>query len=156
MSIYFKALASALFLSTAVLGAAVDSSENLQKRAQLEGISISFNRGNVNWTGLATQGVSFTYIAATGGYGKLDGTLVVQNADISSQATRTLISPRSSLAPEMPVSFAVLTTSPFLVSPLAHNRPTTLLPTAETGLAMTSPSRVPSKSVVGVLTSQIR
>jgi hypothetical protein len=155
---YLKALASALLLSgTVAFGAAIGTSENLQKRAQLEGISISFNRDNVDWKDLAAQGLSFTYVAATGGYGKRDAcTLVSWNpTNASFQAIRTLISPRSLLGPQLPVSFVVLTTSPFFPSLLAHSRQITLSPTVETGLTTASPSRAASKSAVGVSTFQI-
>lgn len=71
MLFHLEALAAALFLSTtAVLGAAVGFSENIHKRAQPEGVSISFYEDNVNWTGIATSGHSFAYVVATGGYGK--------------------------------------------------------------------------------------
>lgn len=78
MLFHHEVLAAALFLSTtAVLGAAVGFSENIQKRAQPEGVSISFYEDNVNWTSIAASGHSFAYIVATGGYGKCNSTHVV-------------------------------------------------------------------------------
>ena len=148
MSIFLKALVSALLLSPLAFGAAVGIPEDLQKRDELEGISLSFFRDNVNWNDLAAQGLSFAYIAATGGYGKWDGTTFVRNADISLQATKTPVSLRSLPVPQLPVSFVVPTTSPFSPTPLAHSRRITLSPTVETGSTMVSPSQVPSKSVV--------
>lgn len=72
-----KALAPALLLSTAVVGAAVGSAEHLQKRAQPKGIDVSSNQGSVNWNTVVSSGVSFAYIKATEGTSRLNPVLVV-------------------------------------------------------------------------------
>ena len=146
-----KALASALLLTATAFGVAVDSGEHLEKRAQPKGIDVSSNQGSINWKTVAAKGVSFAYIKATEGTSKDDYMLVARNADIAFQATRTLPSPPSTPAPPMPVSFAVATTSPSLIGPLALLRPSSLLPTAEAGAVMGSPFRVLSTSNVRVV-----
>lgn len=71
MSSYLKAFTVALSLSTAVvLCTTVELSESIQKRAQPEGVSISFYEDNVNWQDTAASGHSFAYIVATGGSSK--------------------------------------------------------------------------------------
>ena len=78
-----KALASALLLSTAAFGLAVDSSEHqLVKRAQPKGIDVSSNQGTINWRNVADKGNSFAYIKATEGTSKSDGVPVVWSADV--------------------------------------------------------------------------
>ena len=69
-----KSLASALLLSTAVLGAAVQGcTRDLHKRAQPKGIDVSSYQGNVNWNAVVANGVSFAYIKATEGTGERGG-----------------------------------------------------------------------------------
>jgi len=72
-----KTLASALLLSTAVVG----SAEHLAKRAQPKGIDVSSNQGNINWKTVAANGVSFAYIKATEGTGTPGGVPVVLSTD---------------------------------------------------------------------------
>ena len=146
-----KALASVLLLSTVAFGAAIGSTEHLEKRAQPKGIDVSSYQGNVNWNTVVANGVSFAYIKATEGTSKGDGTLAVRGANISFQPTRTRTSPPSTLAPPMPVSFVVATTLPVLISPLVLLRPTSLPPTAEVGVAMVSPSQMLSISNVRIV-----
>jgi GH25 family lysozyme M1 (1,4-beta-N-acetylmuramidase) len=74
-----KGLASALLLSTAAFGAAV---EHLEKRAQPKGIDVSSYQPNVNWGNVKAQGYTFAYIKATEGTSKGSGTLAVRCAEI--------------------------------------------------------------------------
>ena len=151
MLLHPKALVVALFLSTKiVLGAPIERSEKLRKRDQLEGISISFDEDRDNWQELATDH-SFAYIVATGGYGKRNGTPIVPNVHLPLQATRTPISPHSSLKLETLVSFVVLTTLrslnpslPVLIKLIISS------PTVGIRLMMEKPCRVPSKLAVGL------
>jgi hypothetical protein len=55
----FKALASALLLSTAVFGAAV---EDLGKGAQPKDIDVSSHPSDINWKTIRSKGISFAYI----------------------------------------------------------------------------------------------
>ena len=98
-----RALASALLVSTVAFGAAVESTQHLQKRAQPKGIDVSSHQGNINWNTVVANGVSFAFIKATEGTSKGDSALVLRNADISFQPTRTLTSPPSTPAPPTPV-----------------------------------------------------
>ena len=69
-----KALASALLLSTAAFGVAIDSTEHqLVKRAQPKGIDVSSNQGSINWKNVADKGITFAYIKATEGTSKGGG-----------------------------------------------------------------------------------
>lgn len=70
-----KSLASALLLSTAAFGVSV---EHLVKRAQPKGIDVSSNQGSINWSSVASKGITFAYIKATEGTCKSGGTPVVQ------------------------------------------------------------------------------
>ena len=65
-----KALASALFLPTVALGAAVDTPGHFEIKAQPKGIDVSSHQGNVNWNAVVANGVSFAYIKATEGTSK--------------------------------------------------------------------------------------
>ena len=75
-----KGLAFTLLLSTTVFGTAVDTAEYLEEMAQVKGIDVSSQQGNLNWRAARTAGYSFAYIQATDGKGKGDGTLVVRGA----------------------------------------------------------------------------
>ena len=145
------ALASALLVCTAVFGAAIEPAAHLQKRAQPKGIDVSSHQGDVNWSTVVTNGVSFAFIKATEGTSKGDGTLTVRNANISFQPTRTLISPPSIPAPPTLVLFVAAITSPFLISPLVRPRPISLPPTVGAGVAMASPSQVLSTLNVRII-----
>jgi len=147
----FKALASALLLSTAAFAAAVGSAEHLVKRAQPKGIDVASHQGNVNWNTVTANGVSFAYIKATEGTGRPNGVLVALPTHIPFQATRTLTSPLSTPAPPGPVSFVVATTLLSLIGPPVPLRPITLSPTVEVGLAMASLSQVPLTSNVRIV-----
>ena len=142
-----KTLASALLLSTTVFGVAV---EHLEKRAQPKGIDVSSYQPDVNWKTVKSKGISFAYIKATQGTSKGGRVLVVRSVDISFQPTRTRSSPPSTLAPPMPVSSEVPTTSPLLTSPLVLLRQSFSPRTVEAGRAMASPSQVPSTSNVRI------
>ena len=83
MLFYLKALASALLLSNVVFGAAIESAENLQKRAQPKGIDVSSYQCSVTWNTVVANGVSFAYIKATEGTSKRDSMVVVWSADIA-------------------------------------------------------------------------
>jgi len=146
-----KALASALLLSTAAFGVAIDSAEHLVKRAQPKGIDVSSNQGSINWKDVAAKGNSFAYIKATEGTSKTDGVLVVQSAEISLQPTRTLTFPPSILVPPVPVSFGVAITSLAPISPLGLLRPNISPLMVEAGVAMAELSRVPSTSNVRIV-----
>jgi len=98
-----QTLASALLLSTAVFGAALGTTEHLEKRAQPKGIDVAPHQGNVNWKTVVANGVPFAYVKATEGTGMGDGVPVVRNTEVSFQATRTLTSPPSIPVPPMPV-----------------------------------------------------
>ena len=143
-----KALASALLAATAVLGAAVESTQNLQKRAQPKGIDVSSHQGDINWNTVVANGVSFAFIKATEGTSKGDSAPVLWNADISFQPTRTLTPPPSTPVPPTPVSFVAAITLPFPIGPLVRLRPTSLPPTVVAGVATASLSQVPSTSNV--------
>ena len=143
-----KALASVLLLSTAILGAAVESLEHLEKRAQPKGVDVSSNQGSINWKTVADKGISFAYIKATEGTGNGSGTPITWNAEIPFQPTRTPASPPSILAPPMPASFAVVTTLLSPIGPLVLHRPNISSPTVEDGVTMGRPSQVPSTSNV--------
>jgi len=136
-----RALASAFLVSTAVFAAAVEPAARLQKRAQPKGIDVSSHQGDVNWSTVVANGVSFAFIKATEGTSKGDDTLVVRSANVSFQLTRTLISPPSIPAPPTLVSFVAAITLPSLIGPLARPRPISLPPTVGAGVAMVSPSQ---------------
>ena len=82
---YLKALASALLLSTAAFGAAVEPAENLQKRAQPKGIDVSSYQCDTNWKTVAAKGVSFAYIKATEGTSKRNGVVVASRGMLTSR-----------------------------------------------------------------------
>ena len=83
MLFHLKALVSALLLSTAVFGAAVERVKDLQKRAQPKGIDVASYQCNVNWNTVAANGISFAYIKATEGTSEHNGMVVVWSADIA-------------------------------------------------------------------------
>lgn len=133
MFFYLNALVSAL-LFTVVLGIAVESTENTQKRDKPTGIVVSFSNNYVDWKRISAAYHSFAYIWATAGDGRRYGTLIMSDADVSFQRIGTLTSPRTTLGPRMQVSFGVLSTSPTQHSLPALLRPITFCPTAENGL----------------------
>ena len=152
-----KALASALLLSTAAFGVAIDSTEHqLVKRAQPKGIDVSSNQGSINWKNVADKGISFAYIKATEGTSRSRGVRVVCSADVPFQPTRIQTSPPSILAPPVSVSFVAATTLPALISPLGLLRPNTSLRMAGAGVVMAEPFPVPSTSNVRIVHFQPR
>ena len=146
-----RALACALLVSTVVFGAAVEPAARLQKRAQPMGIDVSSHQGDVNWSTVVANGVSFAFIKATEGTSKSDGTLIARNANISFQPTRTLTSPPSIPAPLTLDLFVAAITSPFLIGPLVRPRPTFSPPTVGAGVAMVSPSQASSTLDVRII-----
>ena len=144
-----KALASAVLLSAAAFGVAVDSSEHqLVKRAQPKGIDVSSNQGSINWKNVADKGISFAYIKATEGTGKSDGVIVVWCTDVLLQPTRILTSPPNILVPLASVLFVAATTLPALISLLGLLRPNISPPMVEAGVATVELSRAPLTSNV--------
>lgn len=77
----FQSLVTALFFSTAVLGAAIESPGNLQKRDEPKGIDVSAYQSDVDWNAVRRNGVIFAYIKATEGTGQYNRTLIVYRAD---------------------------------------------------------------------------
>jgi len=138
-----KSLASALFLSTVVLGVTVEPSGHFEIEAQPKGIDVSSHQGNVNWNAVVSNGVSFAYIKATEGTSKAYGMLAAGSTNILFQTTRTLTFPPNTLVPPKLVSSAVATTLHFPTGPQVLLRPLGSLPMVEAGLATASPFRVP-------------
>ena len=146
-----RALASALLVSIAVFGAVIEPAAHLQKRAQPWGIDVSSHQGDVNWSTVVSNGVSFAFIKATEGTSKGNPTLVARNANTSFQPTRILTSLPSIPAPQTLVLFVAAITLPFLIAPLVRPRPISLPQTVGAGVAMASPSQVPSTLSVRII-----
>jgi len=139
-----RALASGLLIPTAGFGAAVEPAAHLEKRAQPMGIDVSSHQGDVSWSTVVANGVSFAFIKATEGTSRGDSTLVVRNANVSFQPTRTLTSPPNILEPPTLVLFVAAITLPFPIALLVQLRPISSPPTVGAGVAMVSPSQAPS------------
>jgi len=150
-----KALASALFLSTSVLGLVVQTDGHFEISAQPKGIDVSGHQGNVNWGTVMNNGVSFAYIKATEGTSKVVVRSKCGVLTFYFQPIRALTSPLNTLALPKPASFVVATTLPFLIGHLVLPRPTGLPPTVGVGVVMESPSQAPSILNVRIINPQL-
>jgi len=77
MMFNLRALTSTLLLSTVVFGVAVGTLGHFEISAQPKGIDVSSYQGSVDWNAAIAKGVSFAYIKATEGNGRVVGRLVM-------------------------------------------------------------------------------